>query len=535
MNKYFHNFNIQYLTLFIPFILIFIVEYLTPMQSDDFVYYIKGNSLPVHLDHYFSWSGRFVSDYFSTLILNSDSQLLKSIVIGAVLTATLFLVTKIGKIFTISDKQFYIQFLALFFIYWITSPNIGQIVFWIVGAGNYLVTNFFVVIYFYALMQYINEKKCITLLLFSSFFAGCSNENTSWIVLLISLIASFYLFAREKTKVLFLSTLLVFIGFSVLIFSPGNFHRAALSIGFYELNLLEKIWLFLSEKLPYALGKTWIPILVSLILLTTFINKKKCKSFYFSLLFIALGLLSTLSMIASPSFPTRALSGPHLFYIISCSFSINHTLTTKNIKSLTTLAIIILLAFISFVFSYSQILFSYNSVNLQEKIRVYEVQKEITTNEKTKAIPAFYYPRTLRAGDSIDLYHDAGATGKYYKLSYPVDVYPIKYNYAVLINGKKIAMPDRKITGISNIFIGRNSLFQGTAIAIQFDNVNNINTGDKIKVKTKKNKTYEFNKLNINSLYGMNVFGFTIPVMPNEIDSISYQSPKNNNVNINLQ
>ncbi|MGG4609004.1 DUF6056 family protein [Providencia sp. Me31A] len=534
MNKYFHNFNTQYLTLFIPFILIFIVEYLTPMQSDDFVYYIKGNSLAVHLDHYFSWSGRFVSDYFSTLILNSDSQLLKSIVIGAVLTATLFLITKIGNSFTTSNKLFHIQFLALFFIYWITSPNIGQIVFWIVGAGNYLVTNFFVVLYFYALIQYINKRKCITLVLFSSFFAGCSNENTTWIVALISLVTSFYIFFREKNKVLFLSTLLILIGFSVLIFSPGNFHRASLSTEFYELSLLEKIWLFLSEKLPYALGKTWIPILVSLILLITFINDKKCKNLYFSLLFIALGLLSTLSMIASPSFPTRALSGPHFFYIISCSFSISHTLTTRNIKSLTTLAIIIFLAFLSFIFSYAQILFSYNSVNLQEEIRVYEVQKELTMNEKTKAIPAFYYPKTLRAGDSIDLYHDAGATGKYYELSHPVDVYPIKYNYAVLINGKKIAMPDSEKTGLTNIFIGRNSLLQGTSVAIQFNNINNIKDGDKVTVKTKKNKTYEFNKLEINSLYGMNVFGFTIPVMPNEIDSISYQSSQDNNVNINL-
>ncbi len=100
----------------------------------------------------------------------------------------------------------------------------------------------------------------------------------------------------------------------MLIFSPGNLNRAALSTEFYELSLVSKIWLFLSDKLPYALSKTWIPILVSLVLLTSYI-KKKCNNFYLSLLFIILGLLSTLSMVVSPTFPTRALSGPHLFIL----------------------------------------------------------------------------------------------------------------------------------------------------------------------------------------------------------------------------
>ncbi|MCG9941585.1 DUF6056 family protein [Providencia rettgeri] len=531
MSKYFHNFNIQYFVLFIPFVLIFIIEYLTPMQSDDFVYYIKGNSLSIHLDHYFSWSGRFVSDYFSTLILSADSQLLKSTVIAAILTATLFLIVKMGDRLNAPNNRFYLQFLSLFFIYWVTTPNVGQIVFWVVGAGNYLVTNFFVVLFLYALMRYINKKKGITLLLFVSFFAGCSNENTTWIVLLISLITSCYFFIREKKKVLFLSTLLVLIGFSVLIFSPGNFHRAALATEFYELGLLEKIWLFLSEKLPYALSKTWIPLLVSLVLLTTFINTKKYKNFYLSLLFIALGLLSTISMVASPSFPTRALSGPHLFYIISCSFSISYTLTSKNIKSLSILFVISTLALISFIFSYIQIVFSYNSVKTQEKIRNYEIHKKLITNEQTNVIPAFYYPKTLRAGDSIDLYHDAGATGKYYKLSHPVDVYPIKYNYAVIVNGEKIALPDSEKTGLSNIFIGRDTFFKGTSIAIQLDN---INDEVKIEIKTKNNKIYKIKELNINSLYGMNVIGFTVPALPSEIDSITYQSPQGEALSIRL-
>ncbi|MEX9870904.1 DUF6056 family protein [Providencia huaxiensis] len=518
-------FNLGSLTLLIPFMLIFIVEFLTPMQSDDFVYYIKGNSIAVHLDHYLSWSGRFVSDYFSTLVLNSDSQILKSITIASILTVLLFLVTKIGSSFNESNKLIYLHFLILFFIYWITSPNIGQIVFWIVGAANYLLTNLFVVIFIYALIQYINKRKCITILLLVSFFAGCSNENTTWIVLLISLTTSFYLYHKEKNKILFLSTLLVFVGFSVLIFSPGNFNRAALATEFYELNLLSKIWLFLSDKLLYALSKTWIPILVSLFLLIPYAKSEKCKNLYFSLFFIALGLLSTLSMVVSPAFPTRALSGPHLFYIISCSFSISHILNTKkkDIKSISILSVIATLAFISFIFSYSQIIFSYNSVNTQQKIRNYEISKDGIDNKKTSKIPNFYYPKTLRAGDSIDLYNDPSATGKYYKLSQAINVYPISYNYSVIINGEKSPIPDSKQMGISNIYIGKDSLLKGSSIAIEFDDIDNFIANSKFIVKTKDGKKYEYENLKIDNLYGIHVVGFTVPVSPSDIKSISYQ------------
>ncbi|MBQ0528494.1 DUF6056 family protein [Providencia rettgeri] len=529
-------FNLSNLIILIPFIFIFIIEYLTPMQSDDFVYYIKGNSIAVHLNHYFSWSGRFVSDYFSTLLLSTDSQILKSTTIAIIVTILLFLITKIGNSLNKSNRYFNLQFLTLFFIYWITIPNIGQIVFWIVGAANYLLTNLFVVTFIYALIRYFKERKGITLLLLVSFFAGCSNENTTWIVLLTSLITSSFLYYKEKNKILFLSTLLVFIGFSVLIFSPGNLNRAALSTEFYELSLVSKIWLFLSDKLPYALSKTWIPILVSLVLLTSYIKNKKCNNFYLSLLFIILGLLSTLSMVVSPTFPTRALSGPHLFYIISCSFSISHILNTKNksIISLSTLSVISTLSLVSFIYSYSQIVFSYNSVNAQQKIRKYQISKSIIENQKIDKIPNFYYPKSLRAGDSIDLYNDPNATGKYYNLSNSVNVYPINYNYSVIINGKKIPLPDSENTGISNIYIGKDTLLRDTSIAIEFDSVNKFTPDTKFIVKTKNGKYYEYKNLKADTLYGMNVVGFIIPVVPSDIYSISYKIYNETDVTIKI-
>ncbi|MCK9792111.1 DUF6056 family protein, partial [Providencia rettgeri] len=209
-------------------------------------------------------------------------------------------------------------------------------------------------------------------------------------------------------------------------------------------------------------------------------------------------------MVVSPTFPTRALSGPHLFYIISCSFSISHILNTKNksIISLSTLSVISTLSLVSFIYSYSQIVFSYNSVNAQQKIRKYQISKSIIENQKIDKIPNFYYPKSLRAGDSIDLYNDPNATGKYYNLSNSVNVYPINYNYSVIINGKKIPLPDSENTGISNIYIGKDTLLRDTSIAIEFDSVNKFTPDTKFIIKTKNGKYYEYKNLKVDTLYG---------------------------------
>ncbi|MEQ4681136.1 DUF6056 family protein [Providencia rettgeri] len=257
MTNYLKRINLGYISVLIVFSLIFLVEYYTPMHSDDYVYYIKGNSLSAHVSHYLSWSGRFVSDYFSTLVLTSDSNILKNSMIAFVLTMMIFLITKISSNSDTSKKTFFLQFIVLFSIYWVTNPALGQIVFWVVGAANYLVTNLFIVIYLYFLFRYLDDKKCLIPLIISSFFAGCSNENTSWIIVAISVITSCYVFFKHKNRLIIFSSVLVILGFVTLISSPGNFHRAALFTDFYSLSTIEKITYFLSDKRKRLMNHTY--------------------------------------------------------------------------------------------------------------------------------------------------------------------------------------------------------------------------------------------------------------------------------------
>ena len=64
--------SINYLTLsiLIIFILFFLIELYTPFHSDDFFYGQMEYSFDKHFHHYMTWSGRVVSDYASTILLN---------------------------------------------------------------------------------------------------------------------------------------------------------------------------------------------------------------------------------------------------------------------------------------------------------------------------------------------------------------------------------------------------------------------------------------------------------------------------------
>ena len=54
----------------IIFALIYFVAYQVPFHSDDYSYFQQGLSLDAHIKHYVNWSGRFITDYTSAILLN---------------------------------------------------------------------------------------------------------------------------------------------------------------------------------------------------------------------------------------------------------------------------------------------------------------------------------------------------------------------------------------------------------------------------------------------------------------------------------
>lgn len=47
----------------LAFLAIFLIEWYTPIHSDDYRYYLLGISPESHFHHYMTWSGRIIADY----------------------------------------------------------------------------------------------------------------------------------------------------------------------------------------------------------------------------------------------------------------------------------------------------------------------------------------------------------------------------------------------------------------------------------------------------------------------------------------
>ena len=246
------------------------VIYLTPMQSDDYSYYNMGLGLEAHIRHYNGWSGRFVADYISSLLLHLPNQFLRSLIIASVAVTMIFIISQLPAL--VLNQTYSIRsFLILFAIYWVMNPALGQTLFWVVGSANYLFTNFLIVLYLYAFTYYVkdlrNRVSFISLLLLS-ILVGFSSENTTWIIFLFSLTSSFYVSKQKDDKKIWFSFFLVATSSSLMLFSPGNAVRAGHSAfeAFYAQSFLERALNFIVYTYPTALARK-SPLLITAIFL----------------------------------------------------------------------------------------------------------------------------------------------------------------------------------------------------------------------------------------------------------------------------
>ncbi|HAT3807800.1 TPA: hypothetical protein I8608_000601 [Morganella morganii] len=508
------------------------MSYLAPMQSDDYSYLLKGLDLQTHVNHYLSWSGRFISDYISSAILILTNDLAKAFLTSVAFVSIALIITSIPSVLY-KTKNTLLSFLFVFSLYWVVNPTLGQTVFWVVGAANYLFTNLFICLYLLFLSLYLSHgRKYIIPLLIFSIPAGLSNENTSVIVVCISVVSTVYDIIKNKSYLLLTSSILVIIGACLLILSPGNFSRASNQAfeWWTQMTLSGKAKYFIKYAVPISLKRIWPLLITSIILLAISYNLKKDKEqFITSALFFLAGFASIFSMMFAPTFPERALSGPCLFMIISCLISFN--IISNNSKKLCSYILmpLTLIYIIIFIFSYTLMLYSYNRLQIQEKIRMNDIHENISGGETTFLIPNFYWPPSFKRGDSVDKFSPDKKLGELYGVE-SIDAFEPYFDYSILFDGDK-KITNEKISDtltISKIVIGRNGLIGGSSVAIVFTNsesdkvimnlsVINCN-GDEITINgndINNNDIYFINKIN-----GEYVSGFTVDINDKEIKEI---------------
>lgn len=235
------------------FLLFFILNVLTPLSfGDDYVYSFvwEGHSIYEPLSenairvsslkdlynsqvlHYFTWSGRIVSHTLAQLFLWTDKSVFDifNAFISILLVAEIYWSSHKGMITLKADSR---MLCGIFFAVWTFTPGFGDVFLWLDGACNYLWTTVILIGFllpyirkYYSFSTGIQGKKLSIFMFFYGIVAGCTNENTICWVLSILVCFIVRLWKSGKTEQwLYSGVVGLFIGYVLLLFSPGNMER----------------------------------------------------------------------------------------------------------------------------------------------------------------------------------------------------------------------------------------------------------------------------------------------------------------------
>lgn len=451
------------LCLFAIFLLFFNIAIYTPMNSDDYHFFTMGNSFLTHYHFYLTWSGRFVTDYISTLLLSSQSIYLKALFTSLSATILVFVIAKFSQGHdNLKNKDVFIL-ISIFLLYWLSNPALGQTTFWIVGASNYLITNLFLLSFIYLLLY----KKEINIILFIilAFLAGCSKENTGFLAPLSCLIflCKEYINTKTINKKVVILFIISSLGFLLLIAAPGNFVRAATYHTWYEQTLMQRVWHHLWYRVPNILTHTW-PIVLFFLVLYLFSGNKKnplsrlpAEEKSIAVILLSFSILSLMAMSASPTIPHRAMLGIFLLFLcFVAKYLRSYAFTTRIQKILLVVVSAILL--INFSISYIEMYIAYHNTMRQQIIRENIIQKAKVNHLDKVDIPDYYFTRLLTKGNKFDTYFNLDAYSRYFGI--PIQIKKMNYNYSSKLLSYTLDKNNEEYQyyGISNILINKNSV-----------------------------------------------------------------------------
>ncbi|EBL0201820.1 DUF6056 family protein [Salmonella enterica] len=427
------------IAIFIVFSLVYSIGFITPMNSDDYTYALRELSFSGVKMHYLGWSGRIVSDTISTSLLKFFSPHIYNAINSAALTLMVLCWAIIPAKLTRSSPSPYVM-IFLFFLYFIANPAFGQTNFWLVGSANYLWTNMFIAIYILISICVSNGNRS-NLMLFvyvaSSILAGCSNENTSLVVVLISVA---YFFIMNRNKYLLIGVLGSAIGAGVLLLAPGNLSRASTIQDWYNQPLAWRILEHFSARLPSAMGSYWQVYIAFIILLISVVLSRNSSSklMFGSFLFMLGAVAANVAFLASPAMPSRALNGALCFMILSTSFIAHSAFTKFNKTSIYLSVTVYAMAFLYFIPSYILYHSSIKSISKQTEIREEIINRAKDNKQEQAIIPDYYFPPVLHAGPSLDTFNSE-AMSRYYGIGLKITP-PGFFDYSKAFNSKPLSI-----------------------------------------------------------------------------------------------
>lgn len=414
---------------------IYVLNYYTPLQSDDYGYAILGFNLEAHLHHYLTWSGRVVADFISPALLQINNKFL----IAAIQTFGVLLVLLLISRFDNKAKSLYILS-VISIVFFLSHPSFGQSNLWIVGSANYLWTSVLYIFVAKEVIGYAQNKKINPVVYPASLLAGCTNENASLAligIILLGALCSFIKTKRIDYKLLSI-LILTIIGAIFLLATPGNETRM-MDPSFAQwrsLSLIEKIDLHIFHRMPdvFKSSKLAYIIAIASILLCVRIEQPKLitregrpTDLLISVVLLFASVGCSLVMVFSPAFPDRAKTPSFIFCIMSIAYSLNYLrheiLNNRIIKTL------YVTTFIVFIAESISVVSVYHSINLQNSMRLKLIAE--SKNETKTLIPEFYFKPMPSSTYIFDTWTNFDAMSKYYNKNNIV-AYGTIFDYSVI-------------------------------------------------------------------------------------------------------
>jgi hypothetical protein len=450
------------------FLLVFRLEYWTPMQSDDYFYFLKGLSLQATVHQYLHWSGRLVADFISSALLHLGSHFLTTL-LNAVAVVALALVIACMPLCASGRESARVAgggfsatvFLLVFFLYWVSNPAIGQTSLWIVGSANYLWTNLLLCLF---LLGFLSELRRAdpgpgplqaglktAALCALALIAGCSNENTSVTALALIVFLAWRQYRNGGGSAKLWCYVLAFAaGAAVLLLAPGNFERYH-SRGYHEweqLSIGMRTLDHLYRRFPNAMAQYWETFLV-LLALARFGPRWSRDSRFYVLLFVTASFVVNLALLPAPHIPRRAMNGGLVYLLIALSFAAYDFLarmralrigariaaapTPGRKRRARLLTILTLICGLHFAAVYYFMCYAYRGAYVQAQVRDSIIRQGIANGQSHIEIPDFFFSRLLRERHQFDRYFNGRAMARYYGTTAVITQYKVRNNYSLTV------------------------------------------------------------------------------------------------------
>ena len=317
------------------FLIMLILNNLTPLLADDYVYLYKTKNwftiLADEYNQYVTWTGRSVVHVIARIFLLLPKGIF-NVFNALAYTIVTYLVYRL-TLQKQDEKYNSFRFIIIQVLFWLFTPAFGEVFLWETGSANYLWGSLIILSFLYVYHREIIEEHVFTktkLMIFLMFalgiLAGWCNENTSGGALLIILGYLGWQFYTKRKLSLWMFTGVAgnAIGLALMALAPGNKIRAtyfARSTWSLPRKLMTGI-ITIFEQMKEHLS-LFLLILILLLVLYAYISQDK-KRAYLSVVYFVSGMATMLVLAISPAALDygRSYYGAVLFLIIAFSMSL---------------------------------------------------------------------------------------------------------------------------------------------------------------------------------------------------------------------